>query len=182
MGGNLTFGIYNTNSQFGLGVGLTGEYQNSNLPIIFRFSAKTYHAQFEAYETPIVGNTHAFESIEVNILYFPFGENTRTYVGLGLGYNYISMEPAGNAIDFENKLVMSTDPENTLSYNVFLGTYFFPEKIFSFFLELQHRFINISYTAELLDGHNNKSTIDRTLSVNNILLNFGFRVRLYKID
>lgn len=178
IGINGTIGLPNSNTNTGIGLSINGEYQTNFTPFAVRLSAKVYNAEFDNSIKDLVTYNYIFKTIECNLLFIPFRETARPYIGLGIGYNIINIEQGGNIIIIGDKFVKSKDPKNSINYNIILGSSFLSKKTFSVFFELLYQFINFDYKVELEDQYANKSTIDKSINLNNLLLNIGFRIML----
>ena len=178
LGGSGTIGIINNNSNTGLGLNISSEYCPISLPFSFRLSAKYYNSEFDNSQLYLGTYNHTLKIVEINILYIPFDGRIQPYVGFGLGYNFINLDKSGNVNIIENRFARSKNPKNTLNYNFLFGSSFMSKKPVSIFIELLYSMMKLKYEIELEDQNTNKSFINSVVSLNKLLLNVGFRLRL----
>ncbi len=176
VGGSGSIGIWNSKSSTGIGLGVFGEYEPNSSPFSIRISTKVYNAPFFN-SLYLGGYTHTFKIVEGELLFLPFQGRGRIYAGIGLGYNFISIDQSGNVQIIEGKYyVSSKNPQNALTYNIIVG--FRTETTFSIYFDLSYRITTLKYEVELEDQYTNKSTFSSRINLNSLLLNAGFRIRL----
>ncbi len=166
----------------GLGLSINGEYQFEKTPISIRLSAKFFKGIFE--DSPYLsGYYHELTTVETNFLYRFSDEIARPYVGLGIGYTFVSFDNEAMGLVADNCFVSSKDPENAINYNVLAGISFLSQDFFSFYVEFLYRIISVNFISEL-DCNSSalvasrKLTLPQSILLNTLFMNIGFRFRL----
>ena len=177
IGASPAISIYNSNSLTGLGLSIHGEYQSRISPFSYRLSAKYYWAEFENYNPYLSTHSHTLITIDCNILYHFTRVMTNTYMGLGVGYNFVIIEESGNLNTVGEFYTRIKDPQFPLSLNIILGANIAIGKTFFLVTELLYRFIKLHYNVEL-NGRENDFIIRDSDVLHDVLLNFGFKIRL----
>ena len=173
IGGNLFMGPLKNG---GFGLSINGEYQLSKLPFSFRLSAKVNIGDFD--ESPYLSRySHVFSTVESNILYLLSEGKDVPYIGLGIGYTFVSMSLDGNYGQVDDNFVQSKDPKNAVNYNVLAGVNINAQGSLSFFAEFLYRLINIDYTSEV-ESQYDKWNIYQSAQVNTFFICLGLRFRL----
>ena len=166
----------------GLGLSINNEYKFEKTPISIRLSAKFFKGIFE--DSPYLsGYYHELTTVETNFLYRFSDEIARPYVGLGIGYTFVSFDNEAMGLVADNCFVSSKDPGNAINYNVLAGITFISQDFFAFYVEFLYRIININFMSDLdcrfsEDATLGMFTLPKSVLVNTLFINIGFGFRL----
>ena len=178
LGINVSKGIINNNSFPNIEFGLNGYYQSRTYPLAIRLAFNIYSSEFDNNSSYLNTYTSLSKAIEMNFLYVPFSGMTQPYIGLGIGYNSLTINQNGNIQVTNGYFVKAKDPKNTFNYNFILGSSFISQKRFSIFIEFLYRILNLNYTVQFEDEYAIKSSINRKINLNSLLFRIGFKLKL----
>ncbi|GEM_PF-3851186 len=178
LGMNVSKGVINNNSFSNLEFGINGYYQSRTYPLAIRLAFNIYSLEFDNNSSYLNTYTNLSKAIEMNFLYVPFSGMTRPYIGLGIGYNYLTIIQNGNVQVTDGFFVKAKDPQNTFNYNFILGSSFISQKRFSIFIEFLYRILNLNYKVQFENEYAIKSSINKEINLNSLLFRLGVKLKL----